>query len=78
MFSKVSVILVLAQVFTYTWVHLILSYIVGTEIAPTVSVAFYSFCGAEAGMLAWIKNTKTKNNEVKENEGEDFEEDNQP
>lgn len=76
MFSKISVVFILFQVFAYTWVHLILSYLVGTEIAPTVSVAFYSFCGAEAGLLAWIKNTKVKN-EVKENEGETVEEDNQ-
>ena len=76
MFSKISVVFILFQVFAYTWVHLILSYLVGTEIAPAVSVAFYSFCGAEAGLLAWIKNTKVKN-EVKENEGENVEEDNQ-
>ena len=76
MFSKIAVVFVLFQVFTYTWVHLILSYLVGTEIAPMVSVAFYSFCGAEAGLLAWRKNTKVKN-EVKENEGETVEEDNQ-
>ena len=76
MFSKISVVFILFQVFAYTWVHLFLSYLVGTEIAPTVSVAFYSFCGAEAGLLAWIKNTKVKN-EVKENAGETVEEDNQ-
>lgn len=60
-FSKVAVALIIAQVFVYTWIHLILSYKVGVEIAPAVSCAFYGFCGAEAGLLAWIKNTKTKN-----------------
>lgn len=70
-FSKVAVVLILAQVFAYTWAHLVLSYLVGVEIAPMVSCAFYAFCGAEAGLLAWIKNTKTKK-EVQENEGTDF------
>ena len=70
-FSKVAVVLILAQVFIYTWVHLVLSYLVGVEIAPMVSCAFYAFCGAEAGLLAWIKNIKTKK-EVQENEGTDF------
>lgn len=61
LFSKLAVALIIVQVFIYTWVHLILSYKVGLEISPTVSCAFYGFCGAEAGLLAWIKNTKTKN-----------------
>ena len=59
-FMKLAVFALLAQVFIYTWTHLILSYLVGVEIAPTVSCAFYAFCGGEAGLLAWIKNTKTK------------------
>lgn len=60
LFQKIVVAVILIQVFAYTWVHLILSYIVGVEIAPAVSCAFYGFCGAEAGLLAWIKNIKTK------------------
>ena len=77
--SKISVCLILAQVFLYTWVHLILSYLVGVEIAPTVSVAFYGFCGAEAGLLAWIKNTKIKKESgVSSYETDDFEQTFQP
>lgn len=79
LFSKIAVVLILAQVFIYTWVHLILSYIVGVEIAPTVSCAFYGFCGAEAGLLAWIKNIKSKNeSEEVEHERTDFSETDEP
>lgn len=71
-FSKAIVILVLVQVFLYTWAHLILSYIVGLEIAPTTSVAFYTFCGAEAGLLAWIRkiNKQTEKDDEFEEEQE--------
>ena len=62
-FQKIAVVAVLLQVFVYTWVHLFLSYSVGLEIAPTVSVAFYAFCGAEAGLLAWIRNFDKKKGE---------------
>ena len=79
-FSKIAVVAIIAQVFAYTWAHLILSYMVGVEIAPAVSCAFYGFCGAEAGLLAWIKNTKTKNTESEETENErtDFSETDEP
>lgn len=64
-FSKIVVASVLVQVFVYTWFHLFLSAKVGMEIAPTTSVAFYAFCGAEAGLLAWIRklDKPDKNNE---------------
>lgn len=66
-FRKIAVVVVLSQVFLYTWAHLILSAFVGIEIAPTTSVAFYAFCGAEAGLLAWIKNSdKEEKNEKQE------------
>ena len=77
-FSKIAVAAIIIQVFIYTWAHLILSYMVGVEIAPAVSCAFYGFCGAEAGLLAWIKNTKSKlkesEREESENERADFSE----
>ena len=72
-FRKIAVIVVLSQVFLYTWVHLILSTMVGMEITPTTSVAFYSFCGAEAGLLAWIK--KVDKPEEKEEEEKHYERD---
>jgi hypothetical protein len=80
LFGKIAVVVIIVQVFLYTWVHLIMSYMVGIEIAPTVSCAFYAFCGAEAGLLAWIKNTKNKNKESEESENErtDFSETDQP
>lgn len=78
-FAKIAVAVILIQVFAYTWVHLILSYIVGVEIAPAVSCAFYGFCGAEAGLLAWIKNIKTKNeSEDIKNERADYSEVDEP
>ena len=69
-FSKVVVVLVLVQVFLYTWVHLILSAIIGMEITPTTSVAFYTFCGAEAGLLAFIRKINKQSEEDKEKEDE--------
>ena len=75
-FSKAIVILVLVQVFLYTWAHLILSYVVGLEIAPTTSVAFYTFCGAEAGLLAWLKKLdKPTDEELNETEETPYERD---
>lgn len=78
-FSKKAVIVILVQVFVYTWIHLILSAFVGTEIAPTTSVAFYGFCGAEAGLLAYIrkldKSNKQKEDEEDQKEEEPYERD---
>ena len=59
-FSKTLLTVVLIQVFAYTWAQLILSAVVGVEINPTTSVAFYGFCGAECGLLAFIKKEKIK------------------
>ena len=67
-FSKVVVVLVLVQVFLYTWVHLILSTISGMEITPTTSVAFYTFCGAEAGLLAFIRKINTQSEKTEQEE----------
>ena len=57
---KIVLALIILQAIVYTWVHLYLSYNVGIEIAPTTSVAFYSFCGVELGICGWIKNQKNK------------------
>ena len=61
-FSKVAVWFILIQVFSYAWVHLYFSYKVGMEIAPVFSCALLAFCGAEAGLLAWIKKIKEEKN----------------
>lgn len=76
-FQKVAVIAVLVQVFLYTWVHLIFSFIAETEIAPTVSCAFYAFCGAEAGILAYLKTFDKKKGESND-ERSDFAEADEP
>ena len=65
-YMKIVLALIILQVIVYTWVHLYLSYNVGVEIAPTTSLGFYSFCGFEAGICGFIKNSKVK----KEDEGE--------
>jgi hypothetical protein len=57
-YMKIVLALLIFQVILYTWVHLYLSYKCGVEIAPTATVAFYSFCGVEAGICGWIKNNK--------------------
>lgn len=72
-FSKIIVVLVIAQAFLYTWVHLILSAVVGIEIAPTATVSFYAFCGAEAGLLAFIRKIDKKYGKA-ESEEQNYEE----
>ena len=54
-YMKIAVAAVIIQVIGYSWVHLILSYLAGVEIAPTTSIGFYTFCGFEAGVCGWIK-----------------------
>lgn len=67
----------LTQVFLYTWVHLILSAICGLEITPTTSVAFYAFCGAEAGLLAFLRKINKQDEEETE-ETEEAEQEEKP
>lgn len=54
-YMKIVLALIIIQVIVYTWLHLWLSYKSGMEIAPTTSVAFYSFCGVEVGVCGWLK-----------------------
>lgn len=63
---KLVIALILLQVIVYTWVHLYLSYKVGMEIAPTTSVAFYTFCGFEAGICGYLKRGKPTNRNEEE------------
>ena len=70
-FSKKAVIVILVQVFLYTWIHLIVSAFVGMEVAPTTTVAFYGFCGAEAGLLAYIRKLDKSKSEDKEEHREE-------
>lgn len=58
MYMKVVLALIIAQVIAYTWVHMYLSYKIGMEIAPSATIGFYGFCGVEAGVCGWIKNSK--------------------
>lgn len=54
-YMKWVVAIVILQAIVYTWVHLFLSYKVGLEIAPTTSVAFYTFCLGELSVCGVIK-----------------------
>ena len=55
---KIVLAVIIIQVIVYTWLHLYLSYKVGMEIAPSATIGFYGFCGIEAGVCGWIKNSK--------------------
>lgn len=55
LYMKLAVALIILQAIVYTWVHLYLSHSVGVEIAPTTSVAFYTFCLGELSACAYIK-----------------------
>lgn len=77
-FQKVAVIVVLAQVFLYTWTHLIFSFIAKIEIAPTVSCAFYAFCGFEAGVLGYLKSLDKKRKDENNDENSDYSEADEP
>lgn len=58
LFMKICIALIILQVIGYTWVHLYWSRLVGMEIAPVTSAAFYGFCGFEAGVCGYIKKNK--------------------
>lgn len=55
---KIAVAVILIQAIVYTWVHLYLSHSAGVEIAPTTSVAFYTFCLGELSVCGVIKKSK--------------------
>lgn len=52
---KIAILAIILQAIVYTWVHLYLSARVGMEIAPTTSVAFYTFCLGELSACAYLK-----------------------
>ena len=54
-YMKIAVAVILLQTVVYTWVHLYLSHSAGMEIAPTTSVAFYTFCLGELSVCGLIK-----------------------
>ena len=58
LFMKIAVGLIILQAIIYTWVHLYLSSKVGVEVAPTASVAFYTFCLGELSVCGLIKKSK--------------------
>lgn len=59
LFMKLCVAVVILQVIGYTWVHLYLSSKAGFEIAPSTSLGFFGFCGLEAGVCGWLKNSSS-------------------
>ena len=55
LYMKIAVAIIIIQAIAYTWVHLYLSHSVGVEVAPTASVAFYTFCLGELSVCGLIK-----------------------
>lgn len=60
---KKCVLAIFVIVPVYAFIHLILSFIVGTEIAPVTSSGFFLFFAGEAGILSYIKKNKHKKDE---------------
>ena len=58
LYMKIAVAIIILQAIVYTWVHLYLSHSVGVEVAPTTSVAFYTFCLGELSVCSFIKKSK--------------------
>ena len=61
--------LVLFQVIAYAWIHLYLSYRVGTEVSPTASVAFFTVCVGELSICGLLKKSNKKEKSDDEAEG---------
>ena len=57
-YMKIAVAVIIIQAIVYTWVHLYLSSKAGIEIAPTTSVAFYTFCLGELSVCGFLKKKK--------------------
>ena len=58
LYMKIAVAAIILQAIAYTWVHLYLSSKAGVEIAPTTSVAFYTFCLGELSVCGVLKKKK--------------------
>lgn len=65
-FSKIIVVYVLIYAAIFTAACLLLYFLKGDE-PITLITAVFAFLGSEAGLLAWIKNTDTK--QKRESEG---------
>lgn len=55
LYMKIAVAIIIIQAIVYTWIHLYLSAKVGVEVAPTTSVAFYTFCLGELSVCGVMK-----------------------
>lgn len=55
LYMKIAVAVIILQAVVYTWVHLYLSHAAGMELAPTTSVAFYTFCLGELSVCGLIR-----------------------
>ena len=66
-FSKIIIVYVLIYAAIFTAACLLLYFLKGDE-PITLITAVFAFLGSEAGLLAWIKNTDTK----QKRESEDY------
>lgn len=58
--SKKIIIFVIASIFVYTSLSMLLQFKTGLEISPTLTTCYFGFCTGELWMLASIKKSKLK------------------
>ena len=58
--SKKIIIFVIASVFVYTGLSMLIQFKTGLEISPTLTTCYFGFCTGELWMLASIKKSKLK------------------
>ncbi len=67
-FSKKIVILCISFIILYTIAQIIMNYILGVEISPTLTTCVYAFFGTELASCAFIKVLEKKDNETMQDE----------
>ena len=58
--SKKIIIFVIASIFVYTSLSMLIQFKTGLEISPTLTTCYFGFCTGELWMLASIKKSKLK------------------
>ena len=58
--SKKIIIFVIASIFVYTSLSMLLQFKTGLEISPTLTTCYFGFCTGELWMLASIKKSKLR------------------
>ena len=58
--SKKIIIFVIASIFAYTSLSMLIQFKTGLEVSPTLTTCYFGFCTGELWMLASIKKSKLK------------------